>query len=207
LLARVTYEQAYPGLAFRPASRNWWAWLKGTPAECVHLDPAQDWMATLVPDVLYLRGKAATRRQPKRPEVSLCRSCLIDVLMEELSTYSGRVVAFEPDPDTFSQYFFVGAPDFEAAGLEREVGAAIERRLTSPAGTCEECSRPAAWLWLSRQQVASLDDVSAIGAAPGDRLCTAHGAARFCRALTAISEANVFYINVPYGDSGAYVWI
>ncbi len=206
-MGRVTHEQAYPGIEIRPNSRNWWAWLKGTPAECVHLDHAQDWMATLVPDVLYLRGKAATRRQPKRPEISLCRQCLLGVVEAELAAFHGRLVAFEPDPDSFSQYFFVGAGDFEAAGLQKQVSDAIEQRLGQERGPCEECSRPAKWLWFSREQVESLDNVDAIAAAPGDQLCSIHGAEKFCRALMNIPQANVFYMNLPYGDSGAYVWI
>ncbi|MGH9704900.1 MAG: hypothetical protein ACRD4K_16110 [Candidatus Acidiferrales bacterium] len=206
-MARVTLEQAYPGIEIRPNSRNWWAWLKGTPAECIHMDHALAWMATLVPDVLYLRGKAATRRQPRRPEISLCRPCLFSVVEGELASYSGRIVAFEPDPDLVSQYFFAGTGDFEAVGLQKEVRESIEQRLAQPGQTCQECSRPASWLWFSRDQVETLDDVAAISAAPGDSFCSAHGAEKFCRSLANIPEANLFYMNLPYGDTGAYVWI
>ena len=171
------------------------------------MDHALDWMATLVPDVLYLRGKAVTRRQPKRPEISLCRPCLFSVVEGELAAYQGHIVAFEPDPDLFSQYFFAGAGDFEAVGLQKDLSEAIEERLAKERKPCEECSRPATWLWFSRDQVASLDDVPAIAAAPGDHFCSQHGAEKFCRALANIPEANVFYMNLPYGDSGAYVWI
>src|SRR5208282_4384328 len=101
--ARVTHEDAYPGIQFLPSSRNWWAKLKGVPAECVHLDDPQPWMASLLPDTLYLRGKAAARREPVRPEVSLCRDCFLDVLRRELESYQGRVIAFEPDAEAFSQ--------------------------------------------------------------------------------------------------------
>ncbi|PYU09880.1 MAG: hypothetical protein DMG29_18635, partial [Acidobacteria bacterium] len=116
-MPRVTLEQAYPGIAFRPRTRNWWAWLTRVPPECVHLETEQGWMAALVPDTLYLRGKAARRSLTQRPEVSLCRACLVGVLEAELAAYAGRVVAFEPDLDSFSQYFFVAGPDFDAAGL------------------------------------------------------------------------------------------
>ncbi len=192
---------------FRPSSRNWWAWLKGVPAECVHLDREHEWIATLVPDTLYLRGKAAIRRQPVRPEVSLCRDCLTGVLLRELADFPGRIAAFEPDAESFSQYFFVATPDFEPAGLKPEVAAAIQLRLGQEDSSCVECRRPSSWVWFSREQVGSLDEVAAIEAAPGEHLCAAHGAQRLCSALEAIDEASVFYMNLPYGDSGAYVWI
>ncbi len=206
-MPRVTLEQAYPGISFRPRTRNWWARLTRVPAECVHLEVRHDWMATLVPDTLYLRGKAATRRQPRRPEVSLCRTCLVGVLEPEWAAYQGRVVAFEPDAESFSQYFFVATSDFGAAGLVPEVAAAIERRLADDSTACERCAQRATWLWLSRLEVNSLDEVSQIGAAPGRRLCAVHGAATLCGCLEGIAEANLFYINAPYGDAGAYVWI
>jgi len=206
-VARVSHEQAYPGIVFRPSSRNWWAWLKGVPAECVHLDREQEWIASLVPDTLYLRGKAAIRRQPVRPEVSLCRDCLMGVLSRELAEFSGRVVAFEPDAESFSQFFFVAAPDFEPVGLKPEVAAAMQLRLGQDGSSCARCRRPSTWLWFSREQVGSLDDVAAIETAPGEHLCAGHGAQRLCSALEAIDEASVFYMNLPYGESGAYVWI
>jgi len=206
-VARLPLEQAYPGLVFRPRTRNWWARLTRVPPECVHLETEQAWMATLVPDTLYLRGKAAPRRKLERPEVSLCRACLLGVLWTELAAYSGRVVCFEPDAETFTQYFFVAEPDFAAAGFEPEVAAAIERRLAGLTGACSECSRPATWLWLSRQDVASLDDFGHIRAAAGRRLCAEHGVRALSGALEACAEANLFYMNVPYGESGAYVWI
>ncbi len=205
-MARVSYEQAYPGIVFRPSSRNWWAWLKGVPAECIHLDTEQEWMATLVPDTLYLRGKAAIRREPVRPEVCLCRDCLTGILLRELAGFPGRVMAFEPD-ESFSQYFFVAAPDFEPAGLKPEVAAAIQLRLGKNDSSCVKCNRRATWLWFSQERVDSLDNVAAIEAAPGEHFCAAHGAQRLCSALEAIDEASVFYMNLPYGDSGAYVWI
>ncbi len=164
-------------------------------------------MATLVPDILFLRGKASTRRSPSRPEVSLCYACLKDVLAPELAAYRGRVVAFEPDRASFSQYFFLATPDFEAAGLMPEVAAAVERRLGQPAGECEVCSRPAAWLWISRAEVESLDEAGRIAMARGRSLCAMHGARELCGALAAGGEANLFYVNAPYGDAGAYVWI
>jgi hypothetical protein len=206
-LARISHDTAYPGISFLPSSRNWWAWLKGTPAECAHLNGSCTWMATLLPDTLYLRGKRAVRRDPVRPEVSLCRDCLIEIVAGELESYAGRVVAFEPDADTFTQYFFVATPDFEAAGLAPEVAAAIEHRLAQDGRACEVCARPATWFWFSREQVASLDEVEQIREGPGAVLCATHGARRLCDAFLKIQEANVFYMNLPYGEAGAYVWI
>lgn len=209
-MARVPLEQAYPGIAFRPRTRNWWARLARVPPECVHLETQQAWMASLVPDTLYLRGKAVRRgkrSEAPRPEVSLCRPCLMGLLAEELAAYRGRVVAFEPDQESFSQYFFIATPDFDAAGLRPEVAAAISDRLERLPSACAECSGSAAWLWMSRKEVISLDEVGRIAAAPGRHLCAAHGAAALCAALGASDEANLFYVNVPYGEAGAYVWI
>jgi len=203
----MAVEVAYPDIAFRAKSRNWWARLTRVPAECVHLELEHAWMATFIPDTLYLRGKAAPHRESLRPEVSLCRACLVGLLETELAGYPGRVVAFEPDAEGFSQYFFVAAADFTAAGIVPAVAQAVERRLAESPGTCQECARPARWLWLPRQEVANLDDVGSIAGAPGSRFCAAHGAAQLCDALAALREANLFYVNVPYGEAGAYVWI
>jgi hypothetical protein len=49
--------------------------------------------------------------------------------------------------------------------------------------------------------------VEQIAQSPGQLLCAAHGTDRLCRALGALPDANLFYLNAPYGDSGAYVWI
>lgn len=164
-------------------------------------------MASLVPDIVYLCGKAHRRREPHRPEVSLCRECFVTVMKPELEAFTGHVVAFEPDGQAFSQYFFLAREDFAAAGLKEEVSAAIEQRLAEVPSQCEICPRPASWLWFPRSEVASLDEVALIASAPGRKLCAAHGAAALCEGLTRLPEANLFYVNVPYGDAGAYVWI
>jgi hypothetical protein len=173
----------------------------------MHLDEPQPWMAMLLPDTLYVRGKAVLQRRPARPEASLCRDCLVSVVEPDLKAYHGRVVVFEPDAEMLSQYFFIATTDFEASGLQPAVSAAIEHRLARQLGACELCSRPATWQWIPREQVASLDDVGHISGAAGHNLCAGHGAARFCKALEAMAEANIFYMNLPYGNSGAYVWI
>ncbi len=206
-MTRLAVQQAYPAISFRPRTHNWWARLVGQPAECVHLETEYSWMATLAPDTLYLRGKGSPVRQPPRPEVSLCRGCLLDLLEPELAAYAGRVVAFEPDAENFSQYFFVSAEDFEAAGLRPEVASAIQQRLDAAGDRCAVCPKRATWLWMARAEVESLDDVSRIQTQPGRRLCAAHGAAALCRSLASIAEANLFYVNLPYGDGGAYLWI
>src|SRR6266851_943715 len=214
-VAFLSLEQAYPSLAFRSRSRNWWARLTRVPAECVHLENDPSWAATFMPDTLYLRGKASVLKSPARPEVSLCRECFAGVFEDELAAYSGRVVAFEPDAEHFTQYFFVENADFDAAGLRPEVSAAIARRLEQD-GTMREtgceiqsgnCSAAASWLWLPREEVPSLDDTERIAAAPGQRLCAKHGARTLCRALAAFADVNLFYVNAPYGEAGAYLWI
>jgi hypothetical protein len=207
IVARVPYEAAYPGIEFLPSSRNWWAWLKGSAAECIHLDHHANWLATLLPDTLYLRGKRVVRREPARPEVVLCRDCLTNTLLSELAEYPGRVVAFEPDPEIVTQYFFVETPDFKAAGLTPEVAEAIDKRLADEPGRCVRCSSGATWLWFSRAEVGSLDEIDRIAEAPGERLCSQHGARKLCDAFAEIPEANLFYMNLPYGEAGAYVWI
>jgi hypothetical protein len=177
------------------------------PAECIHLETSQAWVATFIPDTLYLRGKAVPRRNPARPGISVCFDCLAGLLQPELAAYPGRVVAFEPDGKSFTQYFFLGRDEFAAAGLRSEVAAAIEKRLETFSGVCSECRWPATWLWISRREVSSLDQTERIEQSPGAAYCAKHGAAKLCEALGKIDEANLFYINVPYGDSGAYVWI
>lgn len=206
-MARLTLEQAYPGISFRPRSRNWLARLMRWPAECVHLEAGHAWMATFIPDTLYLRGKPSPRRAATRPEVSLCLDCLTGLLEPELAAFPGRVVAFEPDPENFTQYFFVERNDFGAAGLRPEVAAAIEKRVENINGECSDCGARAKWLWISRREVSSLDQTERIETSPGAMFCARHGAAKLCDALGKVHEANLFYVNVPYGEAGAYLWI
>jgi hypothetical protein len=206
-MSRISYEEAYPGIQIRPRSRNWWAWLKGSSPECVHMDEHCDWIATLVPDTLYLRGKKAARREPVRPELTMCLPCLSAAAGDLMEQFAGRVVAFEPDPELFTQYFFVAPEDFEAVGLRPEVGAAIAGRLAQDGGTCEECGFAATWLWFSRSDIESLDEVDKIADAAGHSFCARHGADRLFQAFDKMQQANVFYMNLPYGEAGAYVWI
>ncbi|HSZ19582.1 MAG TPA: hypothetical protein VK770_07315 [Candidatus Acidoferrum sp.] len=206
-MSRLNVDQAYPGISIRPRSRNLWARLMRWPAECVHLENGHHWMATFIPDTLYLRGKPRLRRDPARPEVSVCYDCLALLLVPELASSPSRVVAFEPDGENFTQYFFLGTEDFGAAGLRSEVAAAILTRLEELDGECSDCGKPATWLWISRREVSNLDQTERIVASPGALFCAKHGAAKLCEALGEIAEANLFYINAPYGDSGAYVWI
>jgi len=200
-------EQAYPEIRFRWRSRNWWARLTRMPAECQHLENEGAWMATFIPDTLYLRGKASHRRRPARPEVSLCLACLKQQMEKELPHFPGRVIAFEPDGAEFSQYFFVGSDEFSAAGLQPEVASAISRRLDQPMDDCASCDRPATWLWFSRDEVPTLDDVARIAMARAETLCSCHGPRKLLESFARAPEANLFYVNVPYGESGAYVWI
>lgn len=206
-MARLSVDQAYPGISIRPHSRRLWARLMRWPAECVHLENGPPWMATFIPDTLYLRGKARLRRDPARPEVSVCFDCLASLLQPELAFCPTRVVAFEPDGENFTQYFFLGREDFAAAGLRSEVAAAIEARLAKLNGACSDCGKPATWLWISRREVSNLDQAERIETSPGALFCAKHGAAKMCEALGQVTEANLFYINAPYGESGSYVWI
>lgn len=180
------------------------------PAECVHLEGHPPWMATFLPDNLYLRGKNVGLREPQRPEVSLCRECLCQMLEKELAMYSGRVVAFEPDAESVTQYFFVAAPDFDAAGVEPELAAAIGARLAqfdAVSRACQDCPRPATWLWFSREQVPNLYATDRVASMTGEYFCAEHGAKQLCRALGSIEHVNLFYVNAAYGEGGAYLWI
>jgi hypothetical protein len=125
----------------------------------------------------------------------------------DMAEYEGRVIAFEPDPELLSQYFFVEKEDFAAAGLAPEVADAIAGRLVQNSGACQVCGHAATWLWFSREQVASLDEVTQIADAPGEWFCAKHGAEKLFWAFEKMAEANIFYMNLPYGESGAYVWI
>lgn len=205
--ATLSCETAYPRIEFLPGSRGWLAWLRDRPPQCVHLTRKALWVAKLLPDTLYLQGRRSPTRDSLRPEVSLCRDCLVGTVEGEFAAYQGRVVAFEPDGELFSQYFFVGADDFERAGLQPEVARAIAERLSQRDERCSECPRTATWLWLSREQVASLDEAGRIADSPGEWFCAEHGAQKLCRAFAGIPEANLFYMNLPYGEAGAYVWI
>ena len=46
-----------------------------------------------------------------------------------------------------------------------------------------------------------------VAAAPGTAFCSRHGARNLLAAFERIKDANVFYMNLPYGEAGAYVWI
>lgn len=204
---RKKVHSAYSQIEFRPHSLGFWAQITRVPPECIHLERDFTFAATLVPDTAYHRGKPFPQTEHPRPLVSLCRECLVRVIQPELAHYSGKVVAFEPDAPTLTQYFFVERNDFEAAGLLPDVADAIARRLDRLSGSCEECSSPARWLWLSRADVANLDDFGSIANFPGRSLCAQHGARQLCAAIENIREANLFYVNIPYGETGAYVWI
>ena len=207
MTGRMRVEQAYPEIRFRRRSRNWWARLMCMPAECEHLDHDGTWMATFIPDTLYLRGKASVRRRPSRPGVSLCLGCLKQEMQKELVRFRGRVIAFEPDTAEFTQYFFVGNDEFAAAGLQPEVAAAISRRLEQPMDQCECCDRAATWLWFSREEVPTLDDVPRIAMSRAQAFCSLHGAEKLLASFGSTPDANLFYVNIPYGESGVYVWI
>jgi hypothetical protein len=204
---RLSYEEAYPGLEFSARSRNWWARLKGTAPECIHLSEDISWIAAVLPDTLYLRGKRANRSERIRPEVSLCFECLSETFASELESFPGRVIAFEPDPALFTQYFFVATPDFDAAGLAPETSGAITARLSGDLGTCRGCSGEATWVWFSREPIQSLDEVELIKTAAGEVYCGRHGARKLLASFDKLAEANIFYMNLPYGEAGAYVWI
>ncbi len=207
---RAALERAYPGIQFRPHSHGLLARFARAPAECIHLETDHTWMAALAPDTAYLQGKAVAQREPARPEASLCRACLRQVLAPELQAHAGKVVAFEPSAESVTQYFYVAREHFADAYLQPEVAKALSDRLARLAGeSCaqERCGKRAAWLWFSQREVASLDESALISAAPGEALCAAHGAARLLDCLRALELVNLEYVNAPYGEAGAYVWL
>jgi hypothetical protein len=204
---RERVAAAFPGIEFRPRTLNLLAWLVRALPECRHLETDHSWAAIIHPDLLYLRGQPVCVREMPRPEVSLCRLCARRFLEQELAQYGGRAVAFEPDAQVVTQYFFVAREDFQAAGLLPELSDALERRLARLNGECELCSRPARWLWFSRHEVQSLDDAGSVSAARGQQFCAEHGAETLCAALQKIEQVNLLYVNIPYREAGAYVWI
>jgi hypothetical protein len=209
-MSRLTVPQAYPDLSFRWRTANWFSRFIRMPAECIHLETDSSWAATFLPDNLFLQGKSVKLREPRRPEVSLCRDCFAKVFEKEASVYTGRVVAFEPDPQSVTQYFFVATPDFDAAGVEPALAQAVAMRLSQGAEdtkSCQDCERPAIWVWFSRARVPNLDASDQIRAAAGEYFCATHGARTVCRALTSIEHVNLFYVNAPYGEGGAFLWI
>ncbi len=206
---RALLERAYPGIAFRPHTVGLLSRVMGSPAECVHLAADQSWMASLLPDTAYLKGKPRAQRMPPRPEATLCRECLPQALAPDLRGYAGRVLLFEPDPETVTQFFFVAREHFEEAYLQAEVARALAPRLEQAAGgACarEGCSRAATWLSFARREVASLDESALIAEAPGTALCAEHGAAQMLESLRAMPQVNIEYMNAPYGSAGAYLW-
>lgn len=208
-MPRIPIRVAYPELSFRWRTANLISRLIRMPAECVHLDSHSPWMATFLPDNLFLQGKNVKLREPRRPEVSLCRECFAKVFVKEASAYAGRVVAFEPDPEDVTQYFFVAAPDFERAGVEPALTEVLGTHLANDTGAakCQDCERAATWLWFSRSRVSNLDAVGEIREAAAEHFCAKHGAQTVCNSLTSIEHANLFYVNAPYGEGGAYLWI
>lgn len=208
-MSRIPIHQAYPELSFRWRTANWLSRLIRMPAECVHLDTHSPWMATFLPDNLFLQGKNVKLRNPRRPEVSLCRDCFTKVFTKEASLYRGRAVAFEPDAESVTQYFFVPATDFDAAGVQPALSSAVGARLADLRNTtsCQECERPATWLWFAHGRVANLDAADLIREVAAEHFCASHGAQTVCRALTSLEHVNLFYVNVPHGEGGAYLWI
>lgn len=207
-MPQVPIHDAYPELSFRWRSANWFSRLIGLAAECEHLESHSPWMATFLPDNLYLRGKSVKLREPRRPEVSLCRECFAKVFEREVAAGAGRVVAFEPEPEGVTQCFFVAQEDFEAAGVEPALAQAVAAKLGQfdDSKRCLECRRAATWLWFSRESVPHLDATEELARASGEFFCAQHGAQRICRALTDAERANLYYVNAPYGEAGAYVW-
>ena len=201
---------AYPDIEFQPRTLTFFAHLRRTPPECVHMDrmpPGKFWAATISPDVLFLRGKSKQVRENPRPDISLCCDCALDFLETELSAYRGKVIAFEPDAANVAQYFFVPREEFQAAGMLPELSEALARRIDRLSGACDLCSASAHWIWFSRSDVQSLDDFGSVSNAQGKQLCAKHGAEELCAALEKIEQCNLLYVNIPSGEAGAYVWI
>ena len=56
------------------------------------------------------------------------------------------------------------------------------------------------------EEIVSLEETEKIQAATGEALCPNHAAQQMRIMLERIAEANIFYINVPYGAIGAFLW-
>jgi hypothetical protein len=100
----------------------------------------------------------------------------------------------------------VGTEDNNASGVTPELAAVIEQRLAKLPSSCHRCSASAAWLWFTRDEIVSLEETDKILAAQGEALCPNHAAQQMREMFERIAEANIFYINVPYGSAGAFLW-
>ena len=205
-MARLTVDQAYPGISIRPRSRRLWARLMRWPAECIHLENGHHWMATFIPDTLYLRGKARPRREPARPEVSVCFDCLAGLLEPELAACPSRVVAFEPDGETFHAIFFPGQGGFRRCGPAFRSG---RRDPDAPRRTGRRVQRLRQAGNLAVDFAAGSFQPRPDGAnskpRPGRFFAPSTEPRNCARPWDNCEEANLFYVNAPYGESGAYI--
>ena len=78
-LAQVPYETAYPRVEILPSSRNWWAKLKGTAAECIHTRDECAWIAALLPDILVKGGDWPGNQIVGREEVEAAGGKVVQV--------------------------------------------------------------------------------------------------------------------------------
>jgi hypothetical protein len=197
-------EQAYPTLQLRSTGSIWERF--STP-KCVHAENDDSWIACISPDTFIKHGRLTKLSEAARPEVALCRSCLVALLSAELPRFEGRVVALEPHMEHMQQYMYTALSDMADGGFEPEIISVITRRLEDIRGKCESCDQHAKWLWLPSQDVIDQEDSEGIRNAKGILLCSRHGSLKLCSALEGIPKANMEYVNLPYGEAGFYIWL
>ncbi len=167
--------------------------------------------ATLLPDTLYLRGKRVVQSR-----ASPARNRSVPHLLDEYLVRRTRRISAassspsSPTPRSCHAIFFRRAKRIsQPAGLAPDVAAAIEKRLARR--IWRVCTMFDRWQLgfgcrETKWQASMKSNRSATR--PGRAsLCAAHGAAKLCEAFEDIPEANLFYMNLPYGEAGAYLWI
>jgi hypothetical protein len=197
-------EQAYPTLLFR---RTGSIWERFSTPKCVHAENEDGWIACISPDTFIKHGRLTKLSETARPEVALCRSCLITLLNAELPRFQGRVVALEPHMEQMQQYVFTALSDMADGEFEPEIISAITRRLEDISGECDSCDQDAKWLWLSSRDVIDQQDLEGISNAKGVLLCSRHGSLTLRGALERIPKADMEYLNLPYSEAGFYIWL
>ncbi len=146
-------------------------------------------------------------RADPRPDVSLCRDCALEFLERELSAFRGRVIAFEPDGENVTQYFFVPRDDFQSAGLVPELSEALRPPHRAAQRFVRIMFRSRAMDVVSAKRGAKSRRFRQRLFREGRQLCAKHGAEQLCAALEKIEQCNLLYVNIPSGEAGAYVWI
>lgn len=198
-------REVYAVLPLELPPRSWWRpWARG-PARCAHLDSAARARIQLRPDRVWLHepAQAVALREAMRPPIEVCVECLLKLLENEIKTFGGRVIAFEP-AENFSQYVFIEQQHLGDIGLGPEDLIHCQSLVAEPLGGCQTCASEARLLWVKR---GSTTENRALITYRGGRgyYCLPHGAALLVTHLRERLRAPLAYFNLPYGERGVYI--